>query len=130
MAIANRLKRLETAVARNHEPGQRTFEQFMADHLRLFAWLDERGYPDHLAALEAGETGPDGLESLLREQAAYDPKRRAWKRIEKALNAGQLPDNEDLEALTNPARLPNPASDLRTNGQKYGKGPNLGQGRG
>jgi hypothetical protein len=43
--------------------------------------------------VERGETGPEELEDFLREQAAYDPKRRAWERIESALNANQLPDD-------------------------------------
>jgi hypothetical protein len=96
MALAARLKRLETAVAASGEPGRRTFEQLMADHVRSGAWLEGRGYPDHLAALEAGETGPEGLGDLLREQAAYDPGRRAWARVEAALAEGRLPDEADL----------------------------------
>ena len=52
------------------------------------------------AALEAGESGPEGLEKLLREQAAYDPKRRAWARIEAALDAGQLPHDADLSLVS------------------------------
>ena len=104
MAIKSRLTRLEAAVAAKNEPGRRTFEQFMADHAVLDAWLEERGYPDHLAALEAGETGPEGLQDLLREQAAYDPKRRAWARIEAAMNAGQLPDDADIALLHVPIR--------------------------
>jgi hypothetical protein len=100
MAIKSRLKRLETAVAGNGEPGRRTLEQFLNDHDALSAWLGERGYPDHLAALEAGESGPEGLKDLLREQAAHDPQRRAWVRIEAALyGAGQLPCEADLQAI-------------------------------
>jgi hypothetical protein len=96
-SIRARLQRLE----RQHPaPRQRTFAQFMADHAALYAWLEERGYPDHLAALEAGESGPEGLEKLLREQAAYDPKRRAWARIEAALDAGQLPHDVDLRLVS------------------------------
>jgi hypothetical protein len=51
----------------------------MTDHADLFAWLREHGYPGHgrpqqghVAALEVGETGPAGLEDLLREYAAVD----------------------------------------------------------
>jgi hypothetical protein len=32
----------------------------MTDHAALDAWLAERDHADHLAALEAGKTGPDG----------------------------------------------------------------------
>jgi hypothetical protein len=96
MAIANRLKRLETALVLETEPGQKTFYEALADWLTLDSWLKQHGYPDHLAALEAGESGPDGLQDLLRRQAAFDPKRRAWARIEAALSAGQLPDEADI----------------------------------
>src|SRR5262249_52408353 len=99
MSLASRLKRLETAMSGSGEPGRRTFEDFLADHARLFTWLKERGYPDHLAALEAGETGPEGLQDLLREQAAYDPKRRAWARIEPAWDRGELGDEVDYAWL-------------------------------
>jgi len=48
----------------------------------------------------AGEAGPEGLEELLREQAEYDPKRRAWARIEAALATHQLPDDADIRLMT------------------------------
>jgi hypothetical protein len=109
MAIKSRLNRLETIVAAKNEPGWKTFEEAMADWVRLWDWLDERGYKDCLAALEAGETGPEGLEELLREYAAYDPKHRAWARIEAALDAGELPDDADLEMMQAPRpRCPTP----------------------
>jgi hypothetical protein len=91
-----RVKRLESAVARRGEQHQKTrWERVchaLDDQMALDAWLEERGYVDHLAAVEVGETGPEGLEDLLREQAGYDAKYRASARIEKALNAGELPD--------------------------------------
>jgi hypothetical protein len=62
-------------------------------------WLEEKGYADALEALEAGETGPEGLGDLLREQAGYDKKGRAWRRIEDALAAGQLPEDADARLL-------------------------------
>jgi hypothetical protein len=65
----------------------------------LPAWLREHGYSDALTALEAGESGPTGLHELLREQAEYEHTHRAWARIEKALDAGQLPDDADLRAI-------------------------------
>jgi len=99
MALKSRLSRLENALARNHEPGRRTFDEVMANHAALVAWLEKHGYQDHLAALEAGETGPEGLEDLLREQAAHDPKSRAWARIEAALDAGQVPGDADLRLI-------------------------------
>ncbi len=95
-SIRARLERLER---RRPPPGRLTFEQAMDRYLRLLAWLDERGYADALAAQEAGESGPEGLQDLLREQAAYDPKRRAWARLEAALNAHQLPDEADVELI-------------------------------
>jgi hypothetical protein len=101
MVLAVRLRRLETALFANGEPRRRGFEQFITDHVALSIWLEERGYPDHLAALEAGEVGPSGLTDLLHEQAAYDLRRRAGARIEAALAAGQLPDEADLRLWTN-----------------------------
>jgi hypothetical protein len=76
-----------------------SFAQNLARHERLWDWLEERGYPDHLAALEAGESGPEGLEDVLREQAAQDPRHRAWARIEAALAAHELPAEADLRLL-------------------------------
>ena len=100
MAIKSRLNRLEKAVACKMECERRkTFEQALAYFEALHAWPKERGYADCLAAREADETGPEGLEELLREQAAYDPKHRAWARIEAALDAHQLPDDADLRLL-------------------------------
>jgi hypothetical protein len=68
--------------------------------MALRAWLKEHGYADHLAALEAGETGPEGLDDLLRKQASYDPRRRAFNRILKALAAGESPDDADMRLHT------------------------------
>jgi len=97
MAFKERLRRLETAVAcKIKSVGRKTLEQTLADIRRLHEWRSERGYDDCLAAVEAGETGPEGLENMLREQAAYDPKRRAWRRIEEALHAGEVPNDPDL----------------------------------
>jgi len=99
MAIKSRLTRLEKALAARNEPGRKTFDEAMADHAVLDAWLEERGYPDHLAALQAGATGPEGLQDLLQDQAVYDPKRRAWARVEAALDVGELPDDADLKMM-------------------------------
>jgi len=100
MAFKERLRRLETAVAcKIKSVGRKTLEQTLADIRRLHEWRSERGYADCLAALEAGETGPEGLEDMLREQAQYDPKHRAWARIRAALKAGELPDEADLQAM-------------------------------
>jgi hypothetical protein len=94
------MSKLHTRLARleREQPtrGQLTFAEALDRYLALCAWLNERGFADPLAALEAGEIGPEGLEDLLREQAAYDPKRRAWARIEAALAAGELPDDADM----------------------------------
>jgi|SRR5712691_5041806 hypothetical protein len=62
-------------------------------------WLEKEGYADALEALEAGETGPEGLGDLLREQAGYDEKRRAWKRMEDSLAVGQLPEDANTRLL-------------------------------
>ena len=100
MAIKGRLKRLEKAASGAMEgERQKSFYQATADFERLWAWLNERGYADCLAAQEAGETGPAGLEELLCEQAARDLRDRAWFRIEAALQAGHLPDAADLELI-------------------------------
>jgi hypothetical protein len=96
MSIRTRLERLER---QRTNQDQMTFEQALQRYDRLLSWLNERGYVDALAAVEAGENGPVGLEGLLREQAGYDPRRRAWERIEKALDAGELPDDADLRAM-------------------------------
>lgn len=99
MAIANRLKRLESAMNSNGEPIQRTLEQILADIARLSEWLTKRGYRDCLDAIEAGEAGPEGLHDLLCECAVNDPKHRAWARVEAALNSGDLPVEDDLQAM-------------------------------
>jgi hypothetical protein len=99
MAIAGRLKRLEAILARKGGPRQKTFDETLADAAALWAWLEDRGYPDCLAALEAGETGPEGLEDMLREQATYDPHRRAFARIEAALDAGRLPVEANVKLM-------------------------------
>jgi len=96
MSIRTRLERLER---QRPNKGQLSFEEIVERYCRLLAWLDERGYADALAAVEAGEKGPVGLENLLREQARYDPKHRAMARFEQALNAGQLPDAADVDLL-------------------------------
>ena len=96
MSMRTRLERLERQKSKE---GPLTFEQAFERYCRLLTWLEERGYADALAAVEAGETGPVGLENLLREQAGYDHKHRAFARIEKALDAGELPTDADLRAL-------------------------------
>ncbi len=99
MSLHNRLNRLETAFGRADEPRRKTFDQAFEEILALHSWLAAKGYPDALAAVEAGDTGPEGLGDLLREQAGYDTKHRAWARIEQALAAGELPDDADLRLL-------------------------------
>ena len=96
MNIRRRLERLER---QQSNKGQLTFEQALERYERLLSWLEERGYADALAAVEAGERGPVGLEDVLREQARYDPRRRAFARITKALDARKLPDDADLQAI-------------------------------
>ena len=51
MAIAGRLKRLETVLAGKNRPGEQTFDQFLADFGELEEWRESRGYPDFLSAL-------------------------------------------------------------------------------
>src|SRR5262245_13957623 len=84
MAVAGRLKRLEAVLAGKNPSGGRMFDQFLDDIGKLDAWREACGYPDLLAAQEAGETGPVGLEDLLEEYATYDHKHRVWARIESA----------------------------------------------
>src|SRR5882762_10126600 len=105
MSIRTRLERLE-----RQQPKKLSFEELVDRYYQLLAWLEERGYADALAAVEAGEAGPIGLEKLLREQAGYDHKRRAFARIEQALDAGQLPDDADLDAIECGRRSSIPAS--------------------
>jgi hypothetical protein len=78
--------------------------RFWHRSVTLPAWLERHGYADALAALEAGETGPEGLVDLLREQAGYDQKDRAWDRIEKALNGDEPAEIQSAiyEALDQP----------------------------
>jgi len=127
MAIKSRLKRLENAVGGNAKyhsiwdfiagkPVPKGFDpardldprHLEAWHLLVTipVWLEERGFPDCLAAVEAGESGPAGLEDLVRERAGYDRKDRAWQRIEAAWHAGKLSDDADLEILHAAPGLP------------------------
>jgi hypothetical protein len=90
--LARRIRRLgESRPVRN-----KTWETALEDFLVLKRWLAERGYPDHLAALEAGESGPAGLQPLLQEYAGYDRRQRAFACIMAALKAGNLPNENDL----------------------------------
>jgi hypothetical protein len=95
MTINGRLIRLE-----RQQPSQgRTFLQSVADFAELETWLAERNFADALAALEAGDVGPAGLEDLLQKCAGYDRRHRAFARIERALAAGELPAEADLKAV-------------------------------
>lgn len=90
--LARRVQRLEGL-----QPVEmKTWLMALNEYLLLGEWLAERGYSDHLAAIEAGESGPDGLEALLQEFAEHDSIKRALNRIEAALDAGDLPNEEDL----------------------------------
>jgi hypothetical protein len=97
MNIRRRLERLER---QQPNEGRSSFEQAIARYQHLVSWLQERGYADALAAIEAGERGPVGLEDVLREQASYDPGRRAFARIQSALNSGKLPDIVDMQTVS------------------------------
>ena len=77
----------------------KSFYQATTEFERLYTWLHEQGHADCLAAQEAGQTGPPGLEGLLTEHAAHDRRERAWSRIELGLQAGQLPSAADLELI-------------------------------
>jgi hypothetical protein len=103
MAIAGRLKRLETVLAGKNRPDERTFGQCLGGIGELDAWRETRGYPDFLSAHEAGETGPVGLEDLLKEYATYDRRHRAWARIESSLAAGAPLDDFDMCLPPRPA---------------------------
>ena len=100
MTLARRIDRLEKMKGPS---GQVTFWESVEQYDRLLTWLAERGYADCLAALEAGESGPKGLQEMLSKQAAYDPKRRAFARIEAALKAHQLPDDADVRLMADDA---------------------------
>jgi hypothetical protein len=103
----NRLRtRLERLERQRPTDGRLTFEEVWEQYERLWAWLETKGYADCLAALEAGESGPEGLEALLREQASCDTRRRAWERILAALDAHQLPDDEDKRLHAIPEQQP------------------------
>jgi hypothetical protein len=99
MAIAGRLKRLESVLAGEHESDERTFGRCLGGISELDAWRETHGYPDFLSAQEAGETGPEGLEDLLKEYATYDRRHRAWARIESSLTAGSPPDGADVRLI-------------------------------
>jgi hypothetical protein len=65
MAIARRLKRLERLLTGNAEPARRSFHESMAaltaDSKTIWVWLAQHGYDSCLAALAAGESGPELL---------------------------------------------------------------------
>jgi hypothetical protein len=103
--LRSRLARLERA---KPSVGRKTFHEVIDDFMTVRNWLAERGYPDHLAAIEAGETGPEGLEGLLREQAAHDPRRRAWTRFQMAINGQGLMDDADLRLIVGSRRPMSP----------------------
>jgi hypothetical protein len=105
MAIAGRLKRVETILTGKNRPGVRTFEQFLADFGELEEWRESRGYPDFLSALEDGETLPERLEDLLEECATYDRRDRTWARIESSLAACAPPDDFDVCLPPRPAPI-------------------------
>ena len=86
--LSRRVERLEGP----RLAGRKTFESALEDFFILKGWLAERGYSDHLAANEAGESGPAGLDALLQELAGYDRQQRSFARIEAALDRGNLPD--------------------------------------
>jgi hypothetical protein len=60
--------------------------------------------PGFISAQEAGETGPERLEDLLKEYATYDRRHRAWARIESSLAACSPPD--DFDACLPPLPAP------------------------
>jgi hypothetical protein len=102
MNLRARLERLERRLP---PAGLPTFGELWALYGHLLAWLDRHGHADCLAALEAGTAPPAGLKELLHEQAAHDPRRRAWARIEAALAEGRLPDAADVALLDVQARV-------------------------
>lgn len=95
MSIAGRLKRLETAMARPRESERpKTFEQRLADFYALEDWIAECGFADAWAAVEAGETGPPGMEQALADAASSAYRERIFRAIEKELDANRLPSEE------------------------------------
>jgi hypothetical protein len=99
--LARRLDRLE----RSKPPRIKTYFEALEDFTVLSQWLADRGYADCLAAIEAGDSCPEGLEALLREQAGYDYVHRAFRRVEAALEAHKLPNAADVRLLNDRARL-------------------------
>ena len=102
MTLKSRVARLEAAMIRKRTPRQKTFEDIAEEAGRLQDWLEQHGYSDCLAALEAGESVPADIEEMLRHLATYDSLHRAWDRIEAALAAGELPADGDLELVRQP----------------------------
>ena len=129
MGVKTRLKRLEAALIpprkrvsiweiclnvpegfdpdRDLDPQHRSIWNSM---VALPKWLQENGYADALSAVEAGETGPPGLEEVLREQATYDASQKAWMRIDRYLCSGEPPyEGYDLEAMNADLAIARPA---------------------
>ena len=95
MSIAGRLKRLETAMACPRESKRpKTFDQLLADLFALEDCIAERGFADAWATVEAGETGPPGMEQALVDAAATAYRERIFHAIEKELDANRLPSEE------------------------------------
>jgi hypothetical protein len=68
IALASRLKRLETAMSGNGGPDRKSCYEIMADlaadQNTVRAWLEQHGYENALEAIAAGETGPCRLGNL------------------------------------------------------------------
>jgi len=94
MAIKTRLNRLELRLSTPHQ--QWSFDEEMANAQALSRWLDDQGFADCLAAIEARVRPPLRLEGFLADQAQHDPRRRAWRRVEAALDEGGLPAEADV----------------------------------
>ena len=80
MNLRARIKRLENQQKTDAEP---SFAEALAIYEAMWEWLEERGYEDPDQAIAAGETGPAGLEELLREQAQVfrrEKEFRAWEK--------------------------------------------------
>jgi hypothetical protein len=92
MTIHRRLKRLEALLAsKNQGVVEKTYDQVMEEFVTLQLWLRERGYADALMAIEAGETGPEGLAENLRLSADNVRAQREGEDFERALAAKRIP---------------------------------------
>lgn len=79
MRINTRLQRLER---QREKPVGLTFDARMALFGQIDRWLESHGFQDSLQAIESGAEIPSEMLDEIRFQANYDPRRRAFVKIE------------------------------------------------